>query len=417
MNYISVDKGFLLIKSKLAIVLKITFFLVLLFLPITTFSENDENLIPCGGKFEDFLSMVSDKALRKGISRAAIIRTLATVKLSKKVLAMDRRQSAFRMSFLDFSNRAVNPYRLKNGKKNIKKYRNTFLIAEKRFGVPASVITAFWAMETDFGAVQGTFNTISALATLAHDCRRPNLFQPELIAAIELVDRNIIDPMTTGAWAGEIGQVQMLPMDILEFGTDANGDGLVDLKGSSEDSIMTAAALIHHMGWNFKGAWIQEILLPKEFPWEETGFGRGNTISYWKKLGVKPRSGTFKANIDTTTTILLPQGRKGPKFLAYPNYEIYLSWNDSFIYTVTAAYLATRFEGEPSRFEEGPEPILAKPKMIELQKALVSLGYNVGKLDGILGFNTRQSVRQIQLKLGLPADSWPTEELLDILKR
>ena len=180
---------------------------------------------------------------------------------------------------------------------------------------------------------------------------------------------------------------------------------------------MTAAALIHHMGWNFKGAWIQEILIPKEFPWEETGFGRGNTISYWKKLGVKPRSGTFKANIDTTATILLPQGRKGPKFLAYPNYEIYLSWNDSFIYSVTAAYLATRFEGEPSRFEEGPEPILAKPKMIELQKALVSLGYNVGKLDGILGFNTRQSVRQVQLKLGLPADSWPTEELLDILKR
>jgi membrane-bound lytic murein transglycosylase B len=116
----------------------------------------------------------------------------------------------------------------------MKQYAKTFARAEAEYGVPAPVITAFWGLETDFGAVQGDFNTMNALATLAHDCRRPELFRPQLIAAIEMVGHGDLDPNgTTGAWAGEIGQVQMLPRDIIEFGVDGDGDGHVNLKKSS----------------------------------------------------------------------------------------------------------------------------------------------------------------------------------------
>ena len=139
-----------------------------------------------------------------------------------------------------------------NGKKNIEKYRDLFLVAKSKYGIPPEVITAFWAMETDFGAVQGNFHTISALATLAHDCRRPEMFQQEYIAAIHLFSKGVIDLKTTGAWAGEVGQVQMLPSDILRFGLDGNKDGIIDLKKSPEDSILTAAALISELGWKPK---------------------------------------------------------------------------------------------------------------------------------------------------------------------
>ena len=113
--------------------------------------------------------------------------------------------------------------------------------------------------------------------------------------------------------------------------------------------------------------------------------------------------------------LLLPQGRKGPKFLAYPNFNLFLKWNDSFIYSVTTAYLATRLNGYPEYLSEQPENILNKEQMIQLQQILSELEFDVGGLDGILGAKTRQAVRSLQILLGLPADSWPTLELLTLL--
>ena len=151
------------------------------------------------------------------------------------------------------------------------------------------------------------------------------------------------------------------------------------------------------------------------FPWQEAGFGRNRTVSSWKKLGIISRNKKFMASDNTKATLLLPQGLKGPKFLAYSNYNIYLKWNDSFIYTVTAAHLASRFLGQKKFLSNKPDKILSLEKMIKLQNILQSNGYNVGKVDGILGRQTRQSVRTIQIKLGLPADSWPTADLFNTL--
>ena len=207
------------------------------------------------------------------------------------------------------------------------------------------MITAFWAMETDFGAVQGNFNTLNSLASLAFDCRRPELFQPEFIAAMQLIERGDIDYDTTGAWAGEIGQVQMLPQDILEFGIDGNKDGKISLKETPEDAILTAANLINHMGWAKGEAWLEEVILPKDFYWELAGFGRGRALKDWENLGLKLRGEKLKIDKNLYSTLLLPQGKNGPAFLAFKNFEVYLKWNDSFIYTVTAAHLAKRLGG------------------------------------------------------------------------
>ena len=222
--------------------LKTLAFLLIFSLPSVVLGKTFTN---CGGDFSDFLKEAESYAIGIGVSPEVVKKTIRLAKFNPKIIKLDRQQRSFKLSFLDFSKRAINDYRLVNGKKKFKKYQAVFDKALAVYGVPKEVITAFWAMETDFGAVQGDFNTLNSLASLAFDCRRPELFQPEFIAAMQLIERGNIDYDTRGAWAGEIGQVQMLPQDILEFGIDGNKDGQISLKETPEDAILTAANLIN----------------------------------------------------------------------------------------------------------------------------------------------------------------------------
>ena len=365
----------------------------------------------CGGDFRQFLEGVKQEAIAKGLSKRAAKRTLANAQIDRKVLSRDRAQGVFKMAFLDFSKRIISTHRMQHGAKNMEKYKRIFQRTEKEYGVPAPVITAFWALETDYGGFQGDFNTVNALATLAHDCRRPHLFRPQLIAAIEMVQHGDLDPKTTtGAWAGEIGMVQMLPEDIIKYGRDGDRDGHVRLKQSPYDALLTAGAFIHSLGWRRGEPWIQEVTVPGRMNWYETGLGKTKTGKQWAALGVKPRSGQLSGNLPAS--LILPQGRKGPAFLAYPNFDIYLEWNQSFVYTTSAAYFATRLAGAPRYNQGNPEPGLSDTQMKQLQTKLQAKGYDVGKIDGILGARTRAAVQEMQKKFGLPADAWPTPALL-----
>ncbi|MCR9135613.1 MAG: lytic murein transglycosylase [Alphaproteobacteria bacterium] len=370
----------------------------------------------CGGDFGQFLNAIKQEAIAAGTSAQTANRALANARIDRKVLSRDRAQGVFKRTFLDFSRRVISGSRFKNGQTNLKKYASVFERAEREYGVPGPVITAFWGLETDYGAVQGDFNTINALATLSHDCRRPELFTPQLLAAIELVGMGDIDPArTTGAWAGEIGQVQMLPVDIIRFGVDADGDGHVRLKKSAPDAILTAANFIRHLGWQADQPWLQEVNVPAEMAWQQSGLGKAISVTEWQAQGVTARAGSLP-NGQLPAVLLLPQGRKGPAFLAYPNFSIYLEWNKSFIYTTTAAYFATRLAGASPYNAGNPDPGLNDAQMKALQTILAGRGYDVGDIDGILGAGTRNAVQQEQLRLGLPADAWPTPKLLSMLQ-
>ncbi len=381
----------------------------------TLAQENTPPAAPCGGDLAAFLDGVKAEAVGKGIPADVVDRALAGSAISEKVLGRDRAQGVFKQSFTEFSQRTVSKARLDIGAKKMKEYAAVFDRAEKEFGVPAPVITAFWAMETDFGAVQGDFNTRNALVTLAHDCRRPEMFRPQLIAAIEMVQHGDLDPATTtGAWAGEIGQVQMLPEDIIAQGMDGDGDGHVNLKESSPDAILTAAKFIKSLGYTAGQPWIQEVNLPENLPWEKTGLQTGMTAGDWFKLGVSPRDGNT-AFPQLAASLVIPQGRHGVAFLTYPNFNIYLEWNQSFIYTTSAAYFATRLAGAPAYDTHHPEPGLSDEGMKALQTKLQGMGHDVGKIDGILGSGTRAALQKEQQRLGLPADGWATQAVLDAL--
>ncbi len=371
--------------------------------------------VACGGDLAAFLQGVKAEAIAKGIPADVVDRALAGAAISEKVLSRDRAQGVFKQSFTEFSQRTVSKARLDIGAKKMKEYAAVFERAEKEFGVPAPVITAFWAMETDFGAVQGDFNTRNALVTLSHDCRRPEMFRPQLISAIEMVQHGDLDPeTTTGAWAGEIGQVQMLPEDIIAQGMDGDGDGHVNLKQSSPDAILTAAKFIKSLGFVAGQPWIQEVNLPENLPWEKTGLQTGMTAGDWFKLGVKPRDGNT-AFPQLASSLVIPQGRHGVAFLTYPNFNVYLEWNQSFIYTTSAAYFATRLAGAPTYDNHTPDPGLTDEGMKALQTKLQAKGHDVGKIDGILGSGTRAALQKEQLRLGIPADGWATPDVLNAL--
>ncbi|MGR8961998.1 lytic murein transglycosylase [Rhizobium leguminosarum] len=370
---------------------------------------------PCGGDLSTFLEGVKKDAVAAGASAVAADEAFAGAEIDPKVLGRDRAQGVFKQTFLEFSQRTVSQARLDIGRQKMKQYADVFARAEQEFGVPPGVITAFWAMETDFGAVQGDFNTRNALVTLSHDCRRPELFRPQLIALVEMVQHGDLDPATnTGAWAGEIGQVQMLPRDIIAYGMDGDGDGHIRLKQSGPDAILTAAKFIQHLGFERGQPWLQEVTLPDNLPWEKSGLGGTMKAGEWFALGVKPRDGnTVFGNLEGD--LVLPQGRMGPAFIAYPNFKIYLEWNKSFIYTTSAAYFGTRLSGAEPYLKGVPEQGLASDQMKALQTKLQSLGHDVGEIDGILGSGTRVAIQKEQQRLGMPADGWATPALLNAL--
>lgn len=365
----------------------------------------------CGGDFNAWLREAVAEAANSGVG-ARGQKALAGARQDAAVLKRDRAQGVFTQTFIEFSGRMVNRYRLQHGAANMKKYAKVFARARDRYGIQPEVITAFWALETDFGAVQGDFNTLNALATLAHDCRRPEIFRPQFIALGHLIDRGTVPATVTGAWAGEIGQMQLLPTDYLEFGEDGDGDGRVDLKGSAADAILTTARSLQHIGWKANEPWIEEIAVPDDLPWDQTGREVALPRAQWAQWGVAYRDGRPLPADGMKASVLLPMGRKGPAFIAYDNYNIYLEWNQSFIYTLTAAYLATRLGGAPTYDKRNPETGLDAGSMKALQKKLAARGHDVGKIDGILGLGTRNAVRAEQARLGLPADGWPTPELL-----
>ncbi|NOD94990.1 lytic murein transglycosylase [Ruegeria sp. HKCCD4884] len=367
----------------------------------------------CGGGFNSFVKGLKTEAMQQGFDKSTVNAFFKGVQQDNAVLRADRAQGVFQKPFIEFSRRLISANRIERGQAMSRKYDAVFDRIEQEYGISRGVLLAFWAFETDYGSFQGDFNTRNALVTLAHDCRRPELFRPQIFAAIELYQNGDFDPArTTGAWAGEIGMVQMLPRDILENGVDGDGDGHVRLKTSAADALMSGGKMLSHLGWRAGEPWLQEVTVPAQMDWSLSGPGKPRSVADWQAMGVQARSGSL-ANLPAS--LILPQGRNGPAFLAYPNFDVYFEWNQSFVYVLTAAYFGTRLEGAQIYDAGNPAQGLNGAQMKELQTKLQAKGYNVGKIDGILGAGTRAAVQAEQARLGLPADAWPTVDLLNRL--
>ncbi|GGE50560.1 lytic transglycosylase [Agaricicola taiwanensis] len=370
-----------------------------------------------GVSFGSWLDGFKRSAAAQGISQSTIEAALGNVSFDPSVVQKDRGQGVFSQSFLQFSDRMVAQYRLQQGAAQIKKHRATFQRIEQQFGVPAEVIVAFWGLETDFGANTGDMPTIRSLATLAYDCRRPEMFERELLAALQLIERGDLSAQEMrGPWAGELGQLQFLPVHYMAHAVDFDGDGRRNLIKSAPDALASAGKYIQELGWQRGQPWLQEVKVPANLPWEQASIAIKLPRAQWAQWGVTAANGNRLPSDNLPASLLLPMGRSGPAFLAYPNFGIYTQWNNSLVYATTAAYFATRLAGAPKVGRGSGAEALSLGQIKELQQLLVRRGHHVGKVDGILGENTREAVKNEQLRLGLPADSYPTSELISRLR-
>jgi lytic murein transglycosylase len=369
------------------------------------------------GSFERWLMAFKQEAASTGISRASIAAALDGMTLDTGIIARDRKQGFFAQSFTAFSSKLISPNRLQNGAGRLRQYRELFARVEQEFGVPGPVIVAFWALESDFGADMGHLPVLRSLATLAYDCRRSELFRVELMDALRIIDRgDLLASEMIGSWAGELGQTQFLPSHYLQYAVDYDGDGKRNLLKSVPDVVASTANFIKSLGWERGQPWLQEVRLTASLPWEEADLAIQHPRSKWAAWGVSALDGKLPAD-STPASLVLPMGRLGPAFLAYGNFQVYLKWNQSLNYALTAAHLATRIAGAPPMSRVGPGVVeLTGPQVRELQQLMTRRGFFDGETDGKLGAATRAGVKAAQMKLGLPADSYATPQLLDRLR-
>lgn len=369
------------------------------------------------GSFSAWLQDFKKEAIANGISKSVVRSVSPHLKFQQRIINIDRGQRVFSLDFLSFSKRVIPKYRLQRGGQLIKKMRGTFSRVEKKYGVPAPVLVALWGLESDFGAFMGKDRTLPALTTLAYDCRRPELFRKQLFAALEIIQRGDLraDDMI-GAWAGELGQTQFLPMHYVDHGVDFDGDGKVNLIRSKSDVLASTANYLKHIGWQRGEPWLEEVRLPSNFKWEETDISIEHPRSQWASWGVKRANGKSVVADDKLASIVLPVGRFGPAFMVYPNFRVFLEWNNSLVYSTSAAFFASRLNGAGPYKLRGNVEVFDGKKIKLLQRRLAKRGYDVGKIDGIIGQKTRIAVKDVQLKLGLPADAYPTDRLLSKLQ-
>jgi lytic murein transglycosylase len=369
-----------------------------------------------GQSFDRFLADLKQRAVSEGVSQQAIAEASPYLVYNQGIVNRDRGQRVFGQIFTEFAGRMAAPYRMQQGQQRIKTYAAAFARAEKEYGVPPAVIAAFWGLESDFGANMGNLPTLPSLVSLAYDCRRTEMFQNETIAALKIVDRGDLsaDEMV-GSWAGELGQTQFLPTHYFNYAVDYDGDGHRNLLSSGPDVIgSTANYIANGLKWRRGEPWLQEVRVTAAgFPWDQADLTIKLARSKWAQLGLTYPDGRPLPNDDMPASLLLPMGRTGPAFLAYANFAAYTEWNNSLIYSTTAGYLASRIAGAPPMLRPTAHVVqLPFSEIRELQQLLARAGFNVGKVDGVLGQASRSAVKAMQIKYGLPADSWPTAELL-----
>src|SRR6201997_4944613 len=206
----------------------------------------------CGGDFNSFLASFSADAQNAGVSQSVIASSFAGVTEDGSVLNFDRRQRyTFKKTFEQYVSTRVGAVRINGGRAMLTRHAALLSRIEAQFGVPRQILVAIWGLETDFGkGDMGKLPVIRTLTTLAHDCRRSDLFQGELLAALKIIQRGDLPQRDLiGAFAGEIGQTQFLPSSYIEYGVDFDGDGRVDLRHDTADVLASTANLLHTNGF------------------------------------------------------------------------------------------------------------------------------------------------------------------------
>ena len=364
--------------------------------------------------FDAWRTSFRSKAVAAGISGAIVDRELTGVTPNPRVISLDSAQPEFSKPIGDYIKGVTSDERIARGQR-LRDELPFWGAIEQQYGVPRDILIAVWAMESAFGAVQGDFDVVRSMSSLAYHGRRRTWAEGELIATLRIIQSGEASrSQLKGSWAGAMGQTQFLPSNYLSTAVDADGDGKRDIWRSSNDALASAANLLAKGGWQRGGAWAREVTLPADFDYSLTE-GAKEPAAYWEGLGVRTADGQpwKPSEQGVPAQLVAPAGASGPVFLLFPNHFAIRKYNNSTSYALGIGLLADRFAGGAPLVKAWPiEQPMAIGDRIAAQTALARLGFNPGAPDGVVGVNTRTALRAWQKSRGLIADGYLSAEMV-----
>jgi membrane-bound lytic murein transglycosylase B len=369
-------------------------------------------------KFEAFVRDFRAEAVAAGIRPQTYDASMSGIRRNPRVEELNRKQPEFIKPVWQYLETTVSPARVANGQAVLNRYGDTLASVEARYHVPKEILVAIWGVESGYGAVQGSFNMFEALATLAYDGPRQAFARRELIAAMRMEEQQHLNPRAmTSSWAGAFGQTQFVPSSFLAHAVDGDGDGRMELWHSPADALASAAVLLQGAGWQWGQPCYQEVRLPSDFSYEQADAENLQPVATWSSLGVRGARGEALPAASGSAAIYLPAGWRGPAFLVFRNFKAVLTYNNADTYALAVCNLADRLKGSGQILAAWPTDLrpLGPGERVALQTDLKALGYDPGEIDGVLGRKVRAALRHYQKDHHLPADGFPTQEILGVL--
>ena len=370
-------------------------------------------------RFVNWVKAFRGRAMGRGIKASVFDRAFRGVKYDKAIIAKDRNQSEFTKQIWDYLDSAASPVRVKNGMAALRKYKKTLGQIEARYGVEKEVVAAVWGLESAYGAQRGDIDVVEALATLAFDGRRGKFFEAQLIAALKILQSGDVNPRgMQGSWAGAMGHTQFIPTSYLAYAQDFNGDGKRDIwSNDPTDALASTAAYLAKFGWRKGQPWGVEVILPKGFNYGLASRKILKNPSDWAGLGVRAASGGKVPN-HGAASILLPAGATGAAFMIFNNFAVIERYNKADAYVIGVGHLSDLLAGGPpikANWPRGYAPLSFKEKK-EMQRRMVRKGFELEKIDGIIGPMTINAIRAYQTSVGVTPDGFPSQKLLKLLR-
>ncbi|ELA08252.1 putative lytic murein transglycosylase [Moraxella macacae 0408225] len=360
-------------------------------------SNTKQNSIkPRYHSFYDWKMDFIKRAKASGVNHYVLENLLANATYNERVVSFDRNQAEFVKMPWEYIDSAVSLNRINQGKRQYANHRDILLQAESRYGVPASIITAIWGMESSFGQGMGKASLVDSLATLAYDGRRQDFAENQLIALVTLLQRGDLQSFQLqGSWAGGMGHTQFIPQTWLDESVDGDNDGYKS-PFNQADALTSTASYLANAGWVRGLNPFYEVRLPANFDYRQLNSKK--TIAQWQALGLYSIHGHALPSHESAQ-LWLPAGSNGPALLTTRNFDAIRVYNNSSNYALGVSLLAKQIIGKSGLQADFPryEQPLSGYQVHQLQERLTSLGYDTKGIDGILGNNTRMAFWQWQL--------------------
>lgn len=368
--------------------------------------------------FESWLADLRREAAAQGISAATLDAALTGIEPAERVVALDRGQPEFLQTFTDYLGRRVTAGRVEQGRALLQEHAALLDAVERQYGIPKSVLVAFWGLETHYGSVKGKLNIPASLATLAYDGRRAAFFRRQLLDALRIIDAGHVSAADMkGSWAGAMGHMQFMPSTFRAYAVDGDGDGRIDLWQSLPDAMHSGANYLKKAGWRSNEPVAIEVRLPQGFDWRRARIGNRQPVAEWAAAGVQAEAGSDLPSVAGRAAIVLPQGWQGPAFMVFDNFDVVMQWNRSLNYALAVAQLAHQVAGGSGLATRTALGALSTVQLKALQQALNEMGFDAGAPDGLLGSRTQNAIRQYQVRHRLPVDGYPAPGLLAHVER